>query len=775
MFQCYENSFPFGSSYFVDSKLLMSPFTPQSRLRSTAKVQKSKFHSPNFFNKNSLCYEYSSKTNGFEQCCDNSCFIDLTKKRKSNLNFKNMKSGKAFLSPRNKDHRPHTYYFSDPDSPLGISIHKKFREFSHYVITSIPPYAEEAESINEKGNKAKKSWRIKCISRIEKARQVFLSKKNKEEENTVNTTTAENTESNEPNNDDLKNETITVQQENQLIIKSVSESVYEMFSFNKDLPPNAHSFDFVIYKLCFLLKYWKNSYRILRHFIPFPALQSIKNNTDEDLNLTMLRLTNPKYTCMHFASLLKERDQNKEMKIVLSVDAIDVDLFKKNDKEYKSIFIFYALPIAKNTKSFPAFVMLHPTGKATEEVQKKIDKVIKNANKLPGINISIRVVDGDTSYNHIHTKQFEVIKNLYDAGGFMNVIHCIQLGIETHEDQLIMTDMIHYAKNRRTQAIINGFCVNGNPIDISPLIEILDESAAVLDKSSLSKLQDSFPVEIFNFKVISELIKRNEWDIVLFIFPMSCWLEACLNQKLDKPSRLFLMHVSFSIYMQIYQIQLDSRNKNEFHPQISIIRALNSLAVLYAEFEKCEDYFPFARYSTMTQEHFHGLLRSMNFNNDHADVILKNSARAALAQQYQEDLGLNYIARTRLSVGGVNWIKDKFKLSALPFGEDIKINADDVKDFIFDMSSYGADQKPTELIPIISDWVDKASNGTFLLKKGKFAKRGRHILNRQIANSKDIDQRYHYDEDWQEHVPNEEEKYNLQLEDSDFNEIINEE
>ena len=83
----------------------------------------------------------------------------------------------------------------------------------------------------------------------------------------------------------------------------------------------------------------------------------------------------------------------------------------------------------------------------------------------------------------------------------------------------------------------------------------------------------------------------------------------------------------------------------------------------------------------MPQEHFHGLLRSMNFSNDKGETIAKNVARCALAHSYINDLGIEFDARTRLSIGGVNWKAKDFRLNALPFAQDEIITSGDRKTF----------------------------------------------------------------------------------------------
>ena len=127
--------------------------------------------------------------------------------------------------------------------------------------------------------------------------------------------------------------------------------------------------------------------------------------------------------------------------------------------------------------------------------------------------------------------------------------------------------MIHFGKNRRTQAVLDEITMRGTVIDTSKLLKILEGSGSVEDKSQLSKLQDSFPVEIFNFLIFGELINSEQWNIALFVFPVACWMEVCLNTHLDRQSRLFLIKCAFLAFMKLYKYQNTHKNLSEMQPQ----------------------------------------------------------------------------------------------------------------------------------------------------------------------------------------------------------------
>ena len=432
----------------------------------------------------------------------------------------------------------------------------------------------------------------------------------------------------------------------------------------------------------------------------------------------------------------------ESVNIVLSIDAIDIKLFQKNSDIYTSIFIFYALPTDQDIKGFPVHALLHESGKTTKEVKEITNVIIKAINSVEMCYVPIKVVDGEAGNNPEHRTQFNEFVKIYKTEGFRGLINMIQKNFKEKNKTYIMTDMIHYGKNRRTQVILADLLINKNVVDISPLQNILKNSGSVTDLSSLSKLQDAFPIEMFNFDVVYKLINKEAWNLVLFMLPMSCWLEAALNTELDRNSRLFLIETAFLIYMRIYEIQLENRVYDEMQPQISLIRAMNSLAILYAAFDTDDDDFSFNRHTTTPQENFHGCIRGLLTNNDNYDVILRNIAKAALVYRYKRELDIPTTARTRISVGGIHWNAEIHKLHAIPQQGSLKLQAADVAQFFFAQSSYEfANTNKDAHKRIIQFWVANVSKGTFMLKTTLRAYHGKHILTRQISNSKDLKDR----------------------------------
>ena len=597
------------------------------------------------------------------------------------------------------------------------------RSLEYFVIFEIPPSSDTFKEID--------NFKINPLAKL--SAEIRNSKKTKFQQRTMRGREKHIQNSIDNKNEDDDNE-YDIQHIHQEQMNETVERLINEINHNLRVPPDVRRYSEETYKISYILKYWYNSYDMLRLFLPFPSYQSIKKNINEEFAHIKNGLTNINYLEDYIKMMLPISEESTDcIDVILSIDAIDIKLFKKYFSEYKSIFIFYALPKDSRYKGFPVFTLAHKSGKTTFDVKEKTKQIISKINNIKGIYIPIKAVDGETGNNKEHKDQFKIFLEILENSGFKKLIESIKQSIEKRERTFIITDMIHFAKNRRSQIVISGLKMLNKIVNINILEDILPNSAAINDKSPLSKLQDTFPVLIFNFVVLKKLIKKEQIDLVLFLFPIACWMEVCLNQKLDRVSRLFLMEIALKIYFKLYLIQNELESPMEMQPQISLMRAINTLAILYAEFDNDNTEFNFDRYSTMPQEHFHGQIRGIAHNNDNYETVLNNISRASLVYKYKNEIGIPANVRSRLSVGGLHWKQDTHTYTAIP-----PFSVDDLVEFLYYNSVYKEYAKETDIdIKTITEWVDAVSGGTYILKPKIKTFYGKQIITRQLSNSKD--------------------------------------
>lgn len=148
-------------------------------------------------------------------------------------------------------------------------------------------------------------------------------------------------------------------------------------------------------------------------------------------------------------------------------------------------------------------------------------------------------------------------------------------------------------------------------VSVEELSEILGENAAIADTSALSKIQDTYPLEIFNFQVLAKVIENANYNLVFYLFPLCCWNEAYNNKIIGKHTRLFLLECALYGFKKFYELQKKFYDRKMIMPRIAIKRAFVTVTFVYIEFLESEGIFNFAIYGTMLQEYFHALIRGI--------------------------------------------------------------------------------------------------------------------------------------------------------------------
>lgn len=299
---------------------------------------------------------------------------------------------------------------------------------------------------------------------------------------------------------------------------------------------------------------------------------------------------------------------------------------------------------------------------------------------------------------------------------------------------LILTDMIHFLKNRRPQIIIGSLELNEMEVFVECLETVLFQSAAIMDTSSLSKLQDTFPVEIFNFQVFLGVLECGNYDFTFYSIPIICLNEATNNSLAGKKLRLFLLECALYGFRKFYQIQLETKKKMEIMPQIAIKRAFSTIALIWKEFIDSNGIFKFAEFGTMLQEHYHGLLRGMTKGVDTLDNTINSFVRNNIVMDIQSKNGLNFRKKTRFSVGGIHFDPQKHVLD-IPFEYTPK----DIIEKLFQLSSYCEDNGDADIFIIqLKSFLETISKGSLRLKcPDKHFHFGRRIISREITNFKE--------------------------------------
>ena len=501
-----------------------------------------------------------------------------------------------------------------------------------------------------------------------------------------NETFSEDSIKNHSNLKSIENPKISVQTHQQYM----SNIIFKDLDKNKDRHPNGRYTDEMI-DYCFLIKNGPNPYEDFRYFLPAPCVKTLKNRREEDIDKLKNEIVNDGEMNNVIKMRLDGCNQNGDkIKAVLSIDANEIALFRKVDKLIKNLFLLFFIHTNIPEKPFPVKAITHENGKVGKNMLDIInEKIAQTFYENPLIDLQYKAVDGDSGYNAEFEEEFEILFNYFvenDMNGLSEFVDQLKSDMLQKKKWLILTDMVHFLKNRRTQLIISSLELNEMQVFVECLENVLSQSAAILDTSSLSKLQDTFPIEIFNFQVFLGVLECGNYDLAYYLFPIICWNETANNNLVGKNTRLFLMECALYGFSKFYEIQLSTGKKMEIMPQIAIKRAFSTIALIWKEFKDSKGIFKFADFGTMLQEHYHGLLRGMAKGVDTLDNTINCIVKSNIVMDIQSRNGLNFRKKTRFSVGGIHFDPEKHTLD-IPFEYEPKI----IIEKLFQLSSYCED------------------------------------------------------------------------------------
>lgn len=541
------------------------------------------------------------------------------------------------------------------------------------------------------------------------------------------------------NNAMCNHEIITVPTKEKYLLDLFLENI------NKNL--TRHQCKYRYYKdvvdFCYCIKYGHcpKPYENIRRIIPIPTVRSLKIRKDKQFKSIKKSMINGDVNIVINLILRKyvSPQANKKVNCLLSIDAIEVSLYKKSNNFFKSLFIFYLIPLDNCHKPFPIKVVKHQNGKANSDFIQLIKEITKKimANS-PCINLKYLSTDGDTGYFPEYESEFKLLFDYFKAHGIEGYTKIIGKLIFLYSQKgecLIIADLIHFLKNRRTQIIFSQINMKNIVVNTSCLQDILNRTAPIADRSSLSKLQDVFPIEIFNFQIFLEVFKCGNYNLAFYLFPACCWNESFNNSKIGKLTRLFLLECGLFGFKRFHEIQHKSQDSTEIMPAIAIKRAFTAISLSWNEFSESEGIFKFSNLGTMLQEHFHALIRGMTGSVDTIDNTINCIIRSNIILEILDKQGAVVSGRTRYSVGGTHYNPDIHSLELIY--ED---KPENIINRLEKMSVYGNyTEFPDLFIPCFCSFIETIAAGSLRIScTNKHFHYGRKIISREITNSVEI-------------------------------------
>lgn len=116
-----------------------------------------------------------------------------------------------------------------------------------------------------------------------------------------------------------------------------------------------------------------------------------------------------------------------------------------------------------------------------------------------------------------------------------------------------------------------------NPINSSELNRMLLLGQALTDNTSLGKLRDCYPLQLFTIPNAIKLYNTHTKESFFFVFIFALWIEANNNADLDKESRLKLYDLLLRIFINLYDLYTSC----QWNESVKEYNSKNALYVFY--------------------------------------------------------------------------------------------------------------------------------------------------------------------------------------------------
>lgn len=350
---------------------------------------------------------------------------------------------------------------------------------------------------------------------------------------------------------------------------------------------------------------------------------------------------------------------------------------------YKYLFVFYFEPICANLKPTVVYVEKSTNGKASKEWSRILYDI---ADKMKSHRVTpiLLASDGDNGYDHLFLSDFK----RFTMNNQLNPTEIINYDFST---PLIVTDILHFLKNARSKLIFDSISPNvriPNAINLNAVKKTLTKvKTDVWDSSSLSKMVDFFPIELFTFENTRSLLLNNQNQAAVYFAINSFLREGILNSKLDIDQRSQLFEIGMIFSMLYYNYLNDCTNdgftyyekkRNNYNicmfTKIQCIRCFNTCLAHFIIIHKFLGPISLGRLGTHPLENFFGYLRGLCRSDDQIDNFLRQIAKACILKEIDHLLDIHKDINKRLNISGVKIMGGEFNDQNYQKSHDIAVS-----------------------------------------------------------------------------------------------------
>ena len=450
--------------------------------------------------------------------------------------------------------------------------------------------------------------------------------------------------------------------------ETFSDHIIQESNRNSALDPQGRRWSISTAMLCYIcFSLGRKGYEYFRRFVVLPSPRALMRRFQEPVEswkASLLELSCVPMIC----DLFRRRHgiaENVAIDVGIGVDAIAMEEVPFEcigaKKGHNHVFAFCLLPLSPNYKPLTLHLMTHHSGNAGKCVT-DVCTWLQRALRMLHFNVKFIATDGDAGYNALNERFFISWWPTFCSKGLEE-----SLDIVKASNQAIISDFLHLAKNARSR-MING-SVTVNPEGLSPfnakdVNRVLHLDKALTDTSTIGKMKDIYPLQIFTLANFLKLVHSGELSSAFYVLPYAMWAEVLRNRFLSVQVRLDLLAFVIDVFAHHEEClhHLDhsrvSEKKNKavscqyFCSTSKCHQTMNTLLVLLALLRKHQS-IALDRIGTHCLECNFGVVRLLCQYKHSWGRIWKSFSQLLLITDFMTILGSVMNPRSRVSDAGI--------------------------------------------------------------------------------------------------------------------------
>ncbi|EAX80998.1 hypothetical protein TVAG_449520, partial [Trichomonas vaginalis G3] len=408
-------------------------------------------------------------------------------------------------------------------------------------------------------------------------------------------------------------------------------------------------------RFCFTLyNVGPTEYLLERQKLLLPAKSTLYRAFGSDVNIWKQLVLSESPEIPILQKFLKFYDNlSSKSSFTIGIDAISGKLWKENtnSKKIQDLFAIYLMPLNFEGPNVCVHIIENTNGRAASVLEKILNyiELLQRKTQVPFVT-----TDGDKSYDAIYIVYFNHWFFLItDFNGLVNEMRNAKYK-DIHI--IFIADVVHIGKNLRTLIVFDGKLILMQPydptrhVDIEKIRQYCHIGDAINNKDKSSKLNDKYPVTLFNVNNVWELLKHGCFEEGVWLLPLTLWFEAIRNLQLPVEARMSMIKLAFYIlqfYLRLaHALKISDRLKDVvnndgtikfkayfFSRIIHMKKMATSLLIIYGILDQ-DPSINFQHITTLPVEHLFALFRKFAKAKKEVNDLMSACAHQLMTEYY---------------------------------------------------------------------------------------------------------------------------------------------